>query len=253
MLSVLLAATGSAVALQRSGAATPSGAALVAATAPAGSAAPPATTAPATPPPTFACHDAPAATQAADGSPAIRLRAAAKPTTSTTTVAPVSTPAPAAPAAMSAAAAPSLADASCHPTPDQAAAAQKLVDDTRAAIARFDRPSDAVMAGYVASWSDNSAYTHVAHYTNWNYWNDGRVFDPNHVEGLLYGYTARHGTILLGAFYLAEGDNKPDPGGCLMQWHQHNGSGPWMMHVWTVPMPGGPFDPDPDPAYIASL
>jgi hypothetical protein len=255
LLALSLAVTGCVTALQRGAGSTPAAEAL-AASAPSVANAPP-ETAPPPAPQSVACHDAPVATEAANSSVPIPLRAPAPVTDRVVPASAVPAPRPAAPTATApanpAAGATDVGAAACNPTPDQAAAAQKLVDDTRAAIARFAHPGQAVAAGYVVSWSDNAAYTRVSHYTDWNYWNDGRVLDPSHVEGLLYGNTDHHGTILIGAFYLAEGDSRPTPGGCLMSWHRHDGQGPWMMHVWTVPMPGGPFADNPDPAYIASL
>ena len=54
----------------------------------------------------------------------------------------------------------------------------------------------------------------------------------------------------------------PDVGGCLTHWHTHpeiflsrpgeNGS-PLMLHVFTVPMKGGPFAHDPDPESVRDL
>ncbi|MBV8236432.1 MAG: hypothetical protein JO075_12090 [Acidimicrobiia bacterium] len=270
LLALALAVTGSVAAIQRSLGPNPSAAAIVASSSSAGAAATAAgepTPNPSAPSPTpiFGCHDAPVATQGPGDAAPTRLGASGPATATvpaTASGAPTTSSAPAGSAQPGAAAVattggaaaggtPAGGTAACNPTPEQAAAAQKLVDDTRAAIARFPTPADAVAAGYVVSWSDNSTYTRVSHYANWSYWNDG--LDPSHVEGLLYGYTQHHGTLLIGGFYLADGDQRPDPGGCLMHWHQHDGQGPWMLHVWTVPMPGGPFAENPDPAYIASL
>jgi hypothetical protein len=79
-----------------------------------------------------------------------------------------------------------------------------------------------------------------------------------------------HGAVLSAAMYLASGSGAPpQPGGCLTQWHIHSDlcfsgstvagndtsgacpSGSFnkttapMMHVWLVPVSGGPLAPDP--------
>jgi hypothetical protein len=241
-LSLVLALTGTAVALQRSAASSPGvQAATLAAAEP--------VAAPAPPPP-VACHDQPVATQAPGSTAAIPLKAPARaaapappPTvTSVTTTLPAPTP--------------SLVDAGCHPTPDQVAAAQKLVSDTRNAIvARYRRASDAALDDYKPNTIDDSTKTRVWHYTNDQNASDGRILDPTHPEGLLYGRTDRHGLVLIGAFYLMEDPSMhgPEVGGCLTRWHVHQAGAVEMLHVWTVDMPGGPFTNNWDPNYIAGL
>jgi hypothetical protein len=109
------------------------------------------------------------------------------------------------------------------------------------------------------------------HYVNPGYMQQQYVLDPNHVQSLVYAFTP-YGPVLVAAMYLmpTEGENGPMPGGCLTQWHAHTNlcSGPSgtiegfmtdgvcpagenhfptpeMLHVWQVPVPGGPLTMDP--------
>lgn len=148
---------------------------------------------------------------------------------------------------------------SCQPTEEQARAAQKLVDDTRAAIARFSDTNKATLAGYQPDNVQTSAYWNYVHYVNWNAVNDETILDPSKPEALLFGQTDKHGWVLIGAMYVMPkaGMRGPAVGGCLTTWHTDpawNGKdSPEMLHVWTVDMPGGPFAHNPDAAYIRQL
>ena len=242
--SLLLALIGSAVAVARTTALPPNRreAALAVTSA---------VTAPATPPP-VACHDAPAATQA-PGGPVLSLHTAAAPPAAAPVARPVTTSATAAPPTT---APPAVSGDGCTPTAEQIAAAQKLISDTRSAItARYERAPDAVVDDYKPNTNDESGKTRVWHYTNDHDAHDGRILDPAHPEGLLYGRTDHHGLVLIGAFYLMEDPNVhgPEIGGCLTRWHVHKAGAVEMLHVWIVDMPGGPFAEAPDPSYIASL
>ena len=151
------------------------------------------------------------------------------------------------------------ADGSCQPTEEQARAAQKLVDDTRAGIARFSDTNKATLAGYQPDNVQTGAYWNYVHYVNWNEVNDETVLDPSKPESLLFGQTDKHGWVLIGAMYVMPrtGMRGPAVGGCLTTWHADpawNGKdSPEMLHVWTVDMPGGPFTHNPDAAYIRQL
>jgi hypothetical protein len=154
--------------------------------------------------------------------------------------------------------------ADAHPTADQAAAAQALVDATKAALARYARLDDALAAGYVLPARATGMDVHVE---NPAYKKDGRALDPEHPETLVYAIDGGKAT-LLGAMYLMEtaGVPAPQPGGPLTRWHAHNlcltplppGFGivspfgscpvlslnltsPEMMHVWIVDPPNGSF------------
>jgi len=155
------------------------------------------------------------------------------------------------------------------PTGAQTEAAMGLVQSTSAAVAQYKNLSAAVAAGYRPV--TDTRYP-VVHYLNYRYMNQSNVLDPNHVQSLVYAFTP-YGPVLAAAMYLmpSMGDKGPMPGGCLTQWHAHTNlctggpsgliSGfqkngvcpagenaletPEMMHVWQVPVPGGPLTMDP--------
>jgi hypothetical protein len=155
------------------------------------------------------------------------------------------------------------------PTGTQTEAAMALVQSTSSAVAKYKDLSAATAAGYAPI--TDTRYP-VVHYLNFSYMRGGDVLDPNHVQSLVYAFTP-YGPVLVAAMYLmpSEGDKGPMPGGCLTQWHAHTNlctggpsglisgfqndgvcpSGenalqtPEMMHVWQVPVPGGPLTMDP--------
>jgi hypothetical protein len=155
------------------------------------------------------------------------------------------------------------------PTGTQLEDAMHLVQTTSAAVAKYANLSAAKADGYVAI--TNPSYP-VVHYLNIRYLNQQDVLDPNAVQSLVYA-TTPGGPVLVAAMYLmpSQGEKGPMPGGCLTQWHAHtnlcqggptgtisgfqsdgmcpNGEAPLqtpeMMHVWQVPVPGGPLAMDP--------
>jgi hypothetical protein len=155
------------------------------------------------------------------------------------------------------------------PTGAQTEAAMALVQATSAAVAKYKDLSAATAAGYAPI--TDTRYP-VVHYLNYSYMRHGDVLDPNHVQSLVYASTP-FGPVLVAAMYLmpSAGDQGPMPGGCLTQWHAHtnlctggpsglisgfqtNGvcaagesplATPEMLHVWQVPVPGGPLTMDP--------
>ena len=155
------------------------------------------------------------------------------------------------------------------PTGAQTEAAMGVVQSTSSAVAKYKDLSAAVADGY--SPITDTRYP-VVHYLNYSYMRSGDVMDPNHVQSLVYAFTP-YGPVLVAAMYLmpSVGDPGPMPGGCLTQWHAHTNlctggshgliSGfqthgvcpagenplmtPEMMHVWQVPVPGGPLTMDP--------
>jgi hypothetical protein len=155
------------------------------------------------------------------------------------------------------------------PTGAQTEAAMGLVQSTSSAVAKYKDLSAAAAAGY--SPVTDTRYP-VVHYLNYSYMRNKDVMDPNHVQSLVYAFTP-YGPVLVAAMYLmpSMGDPGPMPGGCLTQWHAHTNlctggpsgliSGfqtkgacptgenplrtPEMMHVWQVPVPGGPLTMDP--------
>jgi hypothetical protein len=135
----------------------------------------------------------------------------------------------------------------CTPSAAQVEAADHLITTTTLALLRFTDPQTAVDAGYRPLGFEPNG---VHHYINNAYRSDGRTLDPAYPESILYGRTAEGGLFPIGAMFMMDATGQPGPrvGGCLTPWHTH---GPpfapsgqesaEMMHVWTVPVPGGAF------------
>lgn len=143
------------------------------------------------------------------------------------------------------------------PTAAQQAAANQLVAQTKATLAKYSSLSAATAAGYTAATNPNG---YVVHYANWSVAkNDG--FDPSNPAFLVYANTV-NGPVLMGAMYLGPAPCTPGPdvGGSLTQWHAHdnlclsggrvvgrtssagtcasgvhNSNTYFMLHVWTEP------------------
>ncbi|HUY85937.1 MAG TPA: hypothetical protein VMU77_02385, partial [Acidimicrobiales bacterium] len=152
------------------------------------------------------------------------------------------------------------------PTSTQLEAALRLTQDTSSAVAQYKNLSAATAAGYIPV---TSLQYPMVHYINPSYLQAKYVMDPNHVQALVYD-TTPYGPVLVAAMYLMPSINGagPMPGGCLTQWHAHtnlctsntthliegftpcpagftNYKTPMMLHVWQVPVPGGPLALDP--------
>jgi hypothetical protein len=155
------------------------------------------------------------------------------------------------------------------PTVAQVVAAMRLVQATSSAVAKYKDLAVAKADGYVPTTDPRYP---VVHYLNYRYMQSKDVLDPNYVQSLVYTSTPG-GPVLVAAMYLmpSVGESGPMPGGCLTQWHAHTNlcvggptgtiSGfttngkcpagenplqtPEMMHVWQVPVPGGPLAMDP--------
>jgi len=143
------------------------------------------------------------------------------------------------------------------PTAAQQAAANQLVAQTKATLAKYSRVSAATAAGYTPATNPNG---YMVHYANWQIAkNDG--FDPSNPAFLMYANTV-NGPKLMGAMYLGPAPCTPGPdvGGSLTQWHAHdnlclsggqvvgrtssagtcasgvhNTNTYFMLHVWTEP------------------
>jgi hypothetical protein len=155
-------------------------------------------------------------------------------------------------------------------TPEQQAAAAKLLADTRASIARYQDPAAAIAAGYKPG--PVSSAEPLRHFENKA--NANAILDPTRPQALVYAQT-KHGLQLIGAMYQMKraGQWGPDPGGPLTQWHQHEGicfspfgiefafetpfwtcpvgstsvTTPPMLHVWIIDNgKNGPFAADLD-------
>jgi len=155
------------------------------------------------------------------------------------------------------------------PTGAQMEAAMQLVQTTSSAVAKYKDLNVAKADGYIPITDQRYP---VVHYLKYEYMQGKYVLDPNHVQSLVYAFTP-YGPVLVAAMYLmpSVADKGPMPGGCLTQWHAHTNlctggptgsisgftSGgvcpageqplltPEMMHVWQVPVPGGPLTMDP--------
>ena len=155
-------------------------------------------------------------------------------------------------------------------TPEQRAAADRLLADTKASLTRYRDPAAAVAAGYKPGpVSDADPLLHFQNPANAH-----AILDPNRPQALVYARTA-HGLLLVGAMYQMSraGQWGPDPGGPLTQWHQHEGicfspfgfefsfetpfwtcpvgstsiTTPPMLHVWIIDNgKKGPFNAELD-------
>ena len=166
------------------------------------------------------------------------------------------------------------------PTAAQQAAADTLVAQTTAAVAKYANLAAATAAGYVPATNPNG---YEVHYANWQIVKSGDVLDPNHPSSLVYANTVS-GPVLLGAMYLGAGPCIPGPdvGGPLTQWHAHddlclsptthqvvgktdasgtcasgvhNTNTYFMLHVWVAPSLAAThqFQPDLTAAELAPI
>jgi len=175
-------------------------------------------------------------------------------------------------------ASPTMCDAA--PTAAQQAAAVRLVNASWTDAARFRSLAVAKAAGYDPITPPGLP---VVHYLNYHYYlataGGGPVLNVAQPQSLVYANTPK-GAVLVAAMYIAPpGRATPQPGGCLTQWHEHtnlcqtafgvvvglvtpitpvcpagstNHVTPPMMHVWYVPIPGGPTAIDASDSQIVS-
>jgi hypothetical protein len=159
-------------------------------------------------------------------------------------------------------------------TPEQQAAADKLLADTKSLLPQWADSKVAEAAGFRTI---GDGVTGNEHLINWNWINDDVVLDPNKPESLVYRPTPNGRVLEAAMFMLPVGTadkDIPDVGGTLTQWHIHNNlclssermtngapqrfvvgvtsnNGPCstgeqlpqtqMLHVWIVPNRCGPF------------
>ena len=159
-------------------------------------------------------------------------------------------------------------------TPEQRAAADRLLADAKAKLPQWADSAKAEAAGFRTI---GDGVTGNEHLINWAWINDGTVLDPNKPESLMYRPTP-NGRVLEAVMYIVPrgtaDKDLPDVGGTLTQWHIHDNlcftperivdGAPQrrvmavtgadgscargdklptaqMMHVWIVPNPCGPF------------
>jgi hypothetical protein len=154
------------------------------------------------------------------------------------------------------------------PSADQQQAAVRFVDTSWQGAMKYRSLAAAKAAGYRAITPRGAP---VVHYLNPAYYlatrRGGPVLNAADPQSLVYANTPR-GAVLVAAMYITTRNGPtPQPGGCLTQWHVHTnlclapgldvvgaiGPGqetcpagsvnrvtPAMIHVWFVPIPGGP-------------
>ena len=151
------------------------------------------------------------------------------------------------------------------PTAAQQTAAVSLVDSSWAAAKPYQALATAKAAGYLPITPTGLP---VVHYLNPSYYRatvrGGQVLNVAQPQSLVYANTPQ-GAVLVAAMFIMgrSSSTPPQPGGCLTQWHEHtnlcfadrgvialaspscpdgsvNRVTPPMLHVWFVPIPGGP-------------
>jgi len=173
----------------------------------------------------------------------------------------------------------SSAACDARPSAAQQKAAVRLVNASWKGAAKFRSLAAAKAAGYRPI---TPVGLPVVHYLNVGYYlRDAlhqKILSTRRPQSLVYANTP-HGAVLVAAMYITTpGGPTPQPGGCLTQWHIHtnlclvggvvvvavinaahptcpagsrNRITPPMMHVWFVPIPGGPTAIDaPDRAIV---
>jgi hypothetical protein len=162
-------------------------------------------------------------------------------------------------------------------SPDEQAAAGRLLEQTRASLLRYRDPATAVAAGFKPGPASN--LEPLVHFENKA--NAREILDPERPQALVYART-HDGLRLVGAMFQmpAIGQWGPDPGGPLTQWHQHEGicfspfgiefsfetpfwtcpvgstgvTTPPMLHVWVIDNgQSGPFAAELDPSVKREL
>jgi hypothetical protein len=154
------------------------------------------------------------------------------------------------------------------PTKAQQEAAVSMVNASWNDAKKYQSLAAAKAAGYVPITPSGAS---VVHYLNMAYYQQvlkgGPVLNYQDPQSLVYANTA-NGAVLVAAMYITSANGPtPQPGGCLTQWHVHtdlcltgtlnvvgevgprqatcpagsvNRVTPAMIHVWFVPIPGGP-------------
>ncbi len=143
----------------------------------------------------------------------------------------------------------------CSPTAKEVTDADLLVAQTTIALQRWADPATAVSGGFVPlGFEPNGVY----HYLSQTNIGAPAALDPDRPESIVYGRLPNGSLRPIGAMFMVSkhGERGPRPGGCLMTWHTHG----WpfaepgkqsveMIHIWTIPVPGGPFAHESGPDY----
>jgi hypothetical protein len=163
------------------------------------------------------------------------------------------------------------------PTAAQQQAAVKFVDTSWQDARKYQNLAAARAAGYVPITPPRAR---VVHYLNRASYlatlRGGPVLDLAQPQSLVYANTAQGAVLVAAMFITTPGGSTPQPGGCLTQWHVHtnlclsggrvagvvgavssscpagsaNHVTPPMIHVWFVPIPGGPTAIDATSAQV---
>ncbi len=171
-----------------------------------------------------------------------------------------------------------MAQASCTsaPTAAQESAAVSLVDTTWNADQKYQSLAAAKAAGFVPITPTGLPVVHYINLANYRAAaRGGTVLNPTAPQSLVYANTP-NGAVLAAVMYMStrRDGTPPSPGGCLTQWHVHTNlcttlqrgvvaladptcpagsvnrvTGP-MLHVWFVPIPGGPTAVDAPDAQV---
>jgi len=108
-------------------------------------------------------------------------------------------------------------------TPEQRAAAEKLLQDTRNGFWQWTDQQKVHAAGFRTI---GDSPTGTEHLVNWNWINDDVVLDPDFPESLVYDVMPDGTKRLAAAMFMAPAGTPdseiPDVGGTLTQWHIHN-------------------------------
>lgn len=164
------------------------------------------------------------------------------------------------------------------PSADQQAAAVNLVDAAWRDARKYQSLAAAQAAGYRPVTPTGRPVVHYINPASYRaVLGGGSALDTAAPPSLVYANTA-HGAVLVAAMFIAApGGPAPQPGGCLTQWHVHtnlclaraagvvgvadpdcpagskNRVTPPMLHIWFVPVPGGPTAIDaPDTQVVAA-
>lgn len=164
------------------------------------------------------------------------------------------------------------------PTQAQQTAAVNLVNSSWQGSSKYQSLGAAKAAGYRPITPTGLP---VVHYLNPQYYRSamrgGPVLNTTEPQSLVYANTPKGSVLVAAMFMMGPFDQSapPQPGGCLTQWHVHTnlciGRGgvvalanpgcppgsfnvvtPPMLHVWFVPIPGGPTAVDASDSQVVT-